>query len=1425
MPTQVVNIAANSTVSLDLTAWINVIETGPANTVLNYGLKISSTTPIAAYYHEVSSTCLCNPEIFVLKGQNALGTDFWIPGQDTLNNDIASYSPAPTNSFDIIATQDFTVVSITPSHNIIGHSAGVPFNINLNKGQSYSATASSNLGPNHLCGSRVTSNYPIAITEKDDLISFTSNTYLGRDLIGDQIVPVNVLGTDYIPIYGGLGPPGDKLFITGTQTGTDIYENGTLVTTIGAGQTYRMSAPSPSCYIRTTHPAYVYQLSGIGSEVGSALLPQINCTGSTSVSFTQSSTVQITLNLLVKNGGQGSFLVNGAAGVVTAAAFSAVPGTGGVWYTAQVSLPVATYPIGTVLKVENTLHLFHLGVLNGGPIASGASFGYFTNYGSIDVNAYTNTATCPGDSIRLFATAVDSATYLWSGPAGFSSTTTDPVFNSTGSGSAGIYTVAISLPGCSGVSHVTVTAHNNPVIDLGNDTSVCSGASVTLFSHDLIAAGSTFLWNTGASTSNISVGSGTYWLAITDSGCSSRDTIAIQNIALPAVHLGNDTALCTGNTVTLTSTQPAGSTYLWGTGNTSSSIAASVSGAYWLAVNDSGCVGRDTISITFSPPPIVSLGPDTVICTGLPLTLHSSVSYPSPSYLWNTGSVNPTISASATGIYWLKVTQGGCSATDTIKVRIHAPISVSLGNDTAFCNGNSLLLSSVQPVTSLYTWSNGTSGSSILVTSSGTYWLAVTDSGCSMSDTIHISVSALPVVDLGHDTVICTGLPLTLHSSVPYTSPSYLWNTGAINPMISATATGVYWLRVTQGGCAATDTIRVRMPAPISVNLGNDTAFCNGNSLLLSSVQPVTSLYTWSNGTSGSSILVTSSGTYWLAVTDSGCSMSDTIHVTVSPPPVVNLGADTVICTSVPFALHSLVPYTSPAYLWNTGAVSASILAGVTGTYWLKVTQAGCAATDTIKVRIPAPISVNLGNDTAFCSGNSVLLSSVQPVTSLYAWSNGTSGSSILANSSGVYWLAVTDSGCSMSDTIHVTISPQPVVNLGPDTTACIGTPVILHSSGTFTSPTYLWSTGSSAPSISPLTGGSYWLQVTVAGCNGSDTVNLNLIVPTAVNLGNDTSLCGAGEVVLSSAQPAGVQFLWNAGSTADTLIVISTGTYWLETNNNGCKSSDTIRVVMDQLPYAQTNKITNGCVGDLAELMIVSKSGNAHDFAWDFGDANVYGDTSAHSGPYEIEWMATGMHIITLTAFSQAGCIGAPYADTVYVYNKPEAKIDISDPTSNNCSNDSLLLVARDIDHSSNYYWSPAGQFNIPTGPEVWANITVSGYYVLTVKNIYGCKAADSIYFNPDACCAISFPTAFTPNGDGKNDVFRPIGNAYHHFRNFRIDNRWGQTVFEADNNQKAWDGTFNNVPQDMDVYYYYVKYDCDGKTIVQSGDITLIR
>lgn len=450
-------IPANAFQSFDLTAWIGTLECTPANTILNNGLKITSTAPVSVYYDVVSggtSGNKNNPEAFALKGKNALGTSFRIPSQNTFDN-ISSYLPQARNSFDIVATENSTQVTITPSNNIVGHATGIPFTVNLNAGQTYSASATTHLAAGHLNGSLVTANKPVAITVKDDGL-YVDNYCV--DLAGDQILPVSKTGTEYAAIKGLLSVDSNELlFITATQNVTQIFKDGTLIATINAGQTFRTSigAAQNATYIQTSLPAYIWQVSGSGCEVGATQLPQINCTGSQNVSYLRVSDQSLQANILIRSGHEGNFLLNGSPTAITSTMFSPVPGTGGAWVFARVNLPITTYPVNSVINLVNTSGLFHLSFIdrNNG----GAGYAYFSDYGAVDAVATAgNNPYCPGENINLFANTVPGGTYNWNGPAGFSSTLQNPVIPGATAINAGWYTLEVSNGECTDIDSIYI---------------------------------------------------------------------------------------------------------------------------------------------------------------------------------------------------------------------------------------------------------------------------------------------------------------------------------------------------------------------------------------------------------------------------------------------------------------------------------------------------------------------------------------------------------------------------------------------------------------------------------------------------------------------------------------------------------------------------------------------------------------------------------------------------------------------------------------------------------------------------------------------------------------------------------------------------------------------------------------------------------
>ncbi len=636
----VVNLAANTTQYVNLTPWIDQIETKPANQVLNYGIKVSATNPINAYYEILSLQCMCSPEIYVFKGRNSLGTQFLIPIQNYLNNaNHALYTPTPYCSFVIVATENNTSVTITPTANVVGHYLNVPYTITLNKGQTYSATATSQSAAQHLSGSIVSSDKPIAITINDDLI-YGGLFGTCADVAGDQIIPLTKLGTKYIVVRGFLTAPYDKVFILATQNNTTIQVNGTLVTTINNGQTYMYSMnTADAVYIETSNPVYTLQLSGFGCEIGNCLVPQIDCSGSNSVTFTRSTTDPLHLMFIVPTGGESNFQINGSSTLINASQFSYVTGTNNAWKYAKITFSTSQIPSGVSTTITNNVERFHLGFIHG-TSNNGCRFGFFSDFGKYKYEITSNaTHFCLGDTLQLSTNGFHNANYNWTGPNGFTSTSQSFQINNLNFLNQGLYIVNGDVGSCvvePDSIYIQIDTTFSAAI-LSNDTILCVGDSLILFSN--LNTNIDFDWHTPSQIisnqdsliiANIQLNNqGVYYMEGMVNSCSIiSDSVMIQVQEPPEIHINsNDTLFCDGDSMSLSTTYNPNVQYYWTGPNGFISQDQSIhfpqiqvlqSGIYILNGQDGVCnIIPDSIQITVHPSPEIVLNPfPNHICLG-----------------------------------------------------------------------------------------------------------------------------------------------------------------------------------------------------------------------------------------------------------------------------------------------------------------------------------------------------------------------------------------------------------------------------------------------------------------------------------------------------------------------------------------------------------------------------------------------------------------------------------------------------------------------------------------------------------------------------------------------------------------------------------------------------------------------------------------
>lgn len=458
---------------------------------------------------------------------------------------------------------------------------------------------------------------------------------------------------------------------------------------------------------------------------------------------------------------------------------------------------------------------------------------------------------------------------------------------------------------------------------------------------------------------------------------SIMDGFAFDDVVVadhPVVDLGPDTTLCFTQAITLDICHPEGVSYAWNTNpsDTSCTLTVGQGLSYIGFLTDStGFVVTDTITLTLSPT-FVNLGPNQTICPGDTLTLDASSA--AASYAWTPGGqTTPTIQAFETGEYSVTVSDTfGCVTQDSVNILVDPVPPVDLGEDTAICAGSTIALNAGEgPPGTTYTWSPiSASTQTVLVASPGEYSVSVnTPAGCSATDTVNISVSLFPVVNLGPDRAVCDSV--VLNAGNP--GASYQWSTGAAdtNQTYTVATPGTIWVDVVnQAGCATSDTVAITISTAPTVALGPDTFICNNQPIDLDAGLPGQS-YFWSNGDTTQVTTVSLPGNYIANVTNAaGCTGRDTIGV-IRSTLAVNLGADRVICDGDTTTLDA--GPVGEVYQWSTGASTRRVEVSQAGTYSVSVTDTlGCTVNDEVMVSLQAAPQPSIA-----ISGDTVLFGTV----------------------------------------------------------------------------------------------------------------------------------------------------------------------------------------------------------------------------------------------------------------------------------------------------------------------------------------------------------------------------------------------------------------------------------------------------------------
>ena len=731
---------------------------------------------------------------------------------------------------------------------------------------------------------------------------------------------------------------------------------------------------------------------------------------------------------------------------------------------------------------------------------------------------------------------------------------------------------------------------------------------------------------------------------------------------------------------------------------------------------------------------------DTFVCPGDSVNIgNSNCDAPEYSYSWSPSTgldfdtvPNPWAQPTVTTEYIVTVSWLCFSYEDTITV--YAP-NFTVSNDTTICIGDSTVLTASGGIT--YLWSNGdtTASTTVLPSVDTTYFVAITDSFCTITDSIVVSLATSVIADIS---------PLTYSGCAPdtiaFTNSSngtdYFWDFGngdtsvLVSPTYIYTASGTYngsLAAIDSSSCNVTDTVFfVVNISSLTVDAGPNTVICSGDSMVLTASGGIS--YLWSTGDTTASITVSPSvnTTYYVTGTDGICFTTDSVVVNVP---------STVVADISPLTYSGCAPDTiaftnnsnGTDYFWDFGNGDTSTQVSPTYTYTSAGTFNGslvatdsssCNIKDTITFVITiSTLSVDAGIDVTICSGDSTVLTVSGGST--YLWDTGDTTASITVSPSvnTTYYVTGTDGICFTTDSVVVNVPSTVVADISPLTySGCAPAVVIFTNLSNGTDYYWDFGNGDTSTQVSPtytyalagIFNGSL-VATDTSSCNISDTITfvITLTIVT-VDAGPNTTICAGDSTVLTVS--GGGTYLWSTGDTTAMITVSpSVNTLYFVTGTDGiCGHKDSVLVSLAAAVIADISPLTySGCAPD---TIAFTNNSNGTDYFWDFGN----GDTSTQISP-TYTYASAGTFNGILIATDSSSC---NIKDTVtFVITISTLSIDAgADVTI--CNGDSTVLTASG---GGTYLWS--------TG-DTTASITVSpsstANYIVTVTD-GSCSGSDT--------------------------------------------------------------------------------------------------
>ncbi len=1085
--------------------------------------------------------------------------------------------------------------------------------------------------------------------------------------------------------------------------------------------------------------------------------------------------------------------------------------------------------------------------------------------------SFTSTAPqCANTAIDFTNTGSTGSnfSYTWNlgqGATPSTSTAENPTGIAYSSAGSKTVTLTIASGNCSSTVTQTIVINSTPVADFTNTAPKCTGLGVD-FTNTGTANGASYAWNFGsgatpatstdanpAGVTYSSSGIKSVTLVVTDSasGCSVS-TIKTLNInQSPAVSFASNAPQCANTAINFTNTGSTGSnlafTWTFGQGaNPSGSNTENPTGVTYassgtktvtLTVADGNCSSSASQTITINSTPVADFTSTAPKCTGLEVDFTNTGSATGVTWQWDFGAgatpATATTQSPAGIVYSTSGTKtvtfiitdslSGCFVSSVKTLNINQTPLASFASTAPQCTNTPVNFTNTGSSGSNYTYFWNLGQGALPSTSSAenpvainystagtkTVTLTVADANCSNTITQTLIINSTPTVDFTSTAPKCTGLGVDFTSTGTSLGVTWQWDFGAgatpsnstdANPVgvvYATSGTKVVTLTVTDDttNCSVTSTKTLNINQTPLASFTSNAPQCTNAAVNFTNTGSTGSnfTYTWNLGQGAnpptstaenpSSVIYGASGTKTITFTvaDANCSNTVTQTLDISVTPLADFTSTAPVCTGLGVDFTSSGTSAGVNWLWDLGA-------GAT------------------------PATSNLQN----------------PVGVVYS----TSGIKTAT-------LVVTDntSGCATSVVRTLLIRQTPTATFTSTAPQCVNSGVTFTNTGTVGENwTYSWSFGEGAvPATSTAenpsgiqfgTPGVKTVTFTIADQNCSQTITqtVNVNALPVADAGRDTTICANRTVRIGAATVAGYTYAWQPQNTLDNTTVadpiakpISPTTVYTVTvteTTTGCVNTDQVTITMLGSALVNAAPDVAICQGDSVQI-----------------------GTGLIEGQFYSWTPTTGLSDSTLP-----NPVASPRTTTVYTLRvtnlngcdaiSDNVRVTVNQLPNVDAGNDDTITVGSTVQLTGTgalqYYWSPDSTlddgniFNPVAGPRTTTT------YSLRAIDVFGCENTDTVRVT-----VISFeapywlPSAFTPNANGRNDVFYVRGGGFKTFE-FAIYNRYGELLFITTDINVGWDGKINFTGQEApsDTYVYrLIGLLESGEPVNVKGLVNLIR